>query len=167
MSDGSDARGIAVGAEAASSSSGLPDAADSTASAVGRSSPPGRAQSLSAVYRRRSTFSFPRAAQPEVVRAYQKDAYYREQLQAQLHDVVRSLLGSRVLFQHAELVSFVGSVAYFTLSTLGGAQTLGEEYVNAMMTDGRSGRIVGLKVRSRAELGRRAGMHFGRHERQD
>lgn len=106
-----------------------------------------RPQSLSSVYQRRSAFSFPRAAQPEIVRAYQKDTYYREQLQEQLQDVVRSLLGSRTLFQHADLISFLGSVAYFTLSTFGGAQTLGEEYVNAMMTEGKSGRIVGLKVR--------------------
>jgi peroxin-10 len=38
----------------------------------------------------------------------------------------------------------MGSVTYFTLSTLGGAQTLGEEYVNAMMVEGKTRRIVGL-----------------------
>ncbi|PWN37607.1 uncharacterized protein FA14DRAFT_16737 [Meira miltonrushii] len=106
-----------------------------------------RPQSMQNVYRRRSAFSFPRAAQPEIVRAYQKDVYYRDLLQTQLQDVVRSLLGSRVLFQNADSISFVGSVAYFALSTLGGAQTLGEEYVNAMMTDGKTGRIVALKRR--------------------
>jgi hypothetical protein len=117
------------------------DASTSTASAA-----QARPQSLQEVYRRRSAFSFPRAAQPEVVRAYQKDVYYRDILQSQLQDVVRSLLGSRILFANAETISFAGSLAYFLLSTLGGAQTLGEEYVNAMMTDGRTGRIVGLKV---------------------
>ncbi|UZJ51353.1 hypothetical protein CBS101457_000673 [Exobasidium rhododendri] len=106
-----------------------------------------RPQSLSSVYRPRSAFSFPRAAQPEIVRAYQKDAYYRELLQTQVQDVVRSLLGSRALFAHANMISFLGSVTYFTLSTLGGAQTLGEEYVNSMMTEGKTGRIVGLRRR--------------------
>lgn len=106
-----------------------------------------RPQSLQNVYRRRSAFSFPRAAQPEIVRAYQKDIYYRDLLQTQLQDVVRSLLGSRILFQNADSISFLGSIAYFTLSTLGGAQTLGEEYVNAMMTDGKTGRIVAFKRR--------------------
>lgn len=106
-----------------------------------------RPQSLQNVYRRRSAFSFPRAAQPEIVRAYQKDVYYRDLLQTQLQDVVRSLLGSRVLFQNADSISFFGSVAYFALSTFGGAQTLGEEYVNAMMTDGKTGRIVAFKRR--------------------
>jgi peroxin-10 len=38
----------------------------------------------------------------------------------------------------------MGSVTYFTLSTLGGAQTLGEEYVNAMMVEGKTKRIVDL-----------------------
>lgn len=118
--------------------------ADEAAQAATRTERP---QSLSSLYRPRSVFSFPRAAQPEIVRAYQKDAYYRDLLQSQVQDVVRSLLGSRALFAHANLISFLGSVTYFTLSTLGGAQTLGEEYVNAMMTEGRTGRIVGLKRR--------------------
>lgn len=103
-----------------------------------------RPQSLSSVYRPRSAFSFPRAAQPEIVRAYQKDVYYRDLLQSQVQDVVRSLLGSRALFAHTGLINFMGSVTYFTLSTLGGAQTLGEEYVNAMMVEGKTRRIVGL-----------------------
>lgn len=111
------------------------------------STTPIRPQSASAVYRPRSAFSFPRAAQPEIVRAYQKDSYYRDLLQSQVQDVVRSLLGSRALFAHANLINFMGSVTYFTLSTLGGAQTLGEEYVNAMMTEGKTGRIVSLTRR--------------------
>lgn len=103
-----------------------------------------RPQSLSSIYRPRSAFSFPRAAQPEIVRAYQKDVYYRDLLQTQVQDVVRSLLGSRALFAHTSLINFMGSVTYFTLSTLGGAQTLGEEYVNIMMVEGKTRRIVGL-----------------------
>lgn len=126
---------IAVGLQRSSA----PETPNSTSST--------RPQSSSSIYRPRSVFSFPRAAQPEIVRAYQKDSYYRELLQSQVQDVIRSLLGSRVLFAHANMISFLGSVTYFTLSTLGGAQTLGEEYVNSMMTEGKTGRIVGLKRR--------------------
>lgn len=134
----------------ANTSSGVANdsvAGPSTPNTVEAGQSSARPQSLESVYRRRSAFNFPRAAQPEIVRAYQKDVYYRDLLQSQLQDVVRSLLGSRTLFAHAETISFLGSTVYFTLSTLGGAQTLGEEYVNAMMTDGRTGRIVGLRRR--------------------
>lgn len=95
-----------------------------------------------------SRFSFPPAAQPEIVRAYQKDVYYRDILRAQLSDVVRGLLGTRVLHTHADAVTLVAGLAYYALSSLGGTQTLGEEYVNAMMVESKSGRITALKRRS-------------------
>lgn len=125
---------------------GLTAGATPSSSTAAAAMAPRRPQHAGTVYRPSSRFSFPRAAQPEIVRAYQKDVYYRDMLRDQLQDVARSVLGSRTLFAHAETISFLGSVAYFTLSTLGGAQTLGEEYVNAMMTDGKTGRIVALRV---------------------
>ena len=93
-------------------------------------------------------FSFPWAAQPEIVRAHQKDTYYRDLFVEQLKDVIRSVAGVRTLHAHSELIGIAGGVAYFALCALNGAQTLGEEYVNAMMVDGRTGRIAHGKVRS-------------------
>ncbi len=97
-------------------------------------------------YRALRQFSFPWAAQPEIVRAYQKDAYYRDLFVLQLKDVVRTTLGVRALHNHADLVAAFGGIAYFALCALGGAQTLGEEYVNAMMVDGKTGRVERGKV---------------------
>lgn len=95
-----------------------------------------------------SRFSFPRAAQPEIVRAFQKDVYYRDLLQNQLKDVIRSLFGTRFLHSRTELIGLIGSLTYYSLSSLGGSQTLGEEYVNAMMTESKNGKIVGVAVSS-------------------
>lgn len=97
--------------------------------------------------------SFPWAAQPEVVRAFQKDAYYRDLFVGELKDVVRSTVGVRVLHNHSELIAVLGGVAYFALCALNGAQTLGEEYVNAMMVEGKTGRIAKGKVCYRRSLG--------------
>ena len=94
-------------------------------------------------------FSFPRAAQPEIVRAFQKDTYYRDLLTSHLNDVVRGLLGTRTLHAHMDIIALAGSTAYFALSSLGGSgQTLGEEYVNAMMVDTRTRRIVRARKRT-------------------
>ncbi|SPO37659.1 related to PEX10 - peroxisomal assembly protein -peroxin [Pseudozyma flocculosa] len=95
-----------------------------------------------------SRFSFPRASQPEIVRAYQKDVYYRDLFTSHLTDVVRGLVGTRTLHAHMDSIALVGSLAYFGLTSLGGSnQTLGEEYVNAMMV-GRRGRIIRAKRRT-------------------
>lgn len=91
--------------------------------------------------------AYPHAAQSEIVRAHQKDVYYRDQFFTQLKEVVGDLLGSRRSQLYAEALSVVASVAYFGLSTLGGAQSLGEEYVNAMMRYRPSGKIISVKVR--------------------
>ena len=93
----------------------------------------------------RPELSFPPAAQPHLVRAVQKDAHYLAQLQAAAHDVARSVLGVRALHRHAALVAAVAQCAYFLTATAGGAQTLGEEYVNAVMV-GPSGRVVHRRV---------------------
>lgn len=91
-------------------------------------------------------FSYPHAAQSEIVRAHQKDVYYRDQFYAQLKEVASDVLGSRRSHVYGELLSLVASVAYFGLSTLGGAQSLGEEYVNAVMRYRPTGRIIHAKV---------------------
>ncbi|KAK0535865.1 peroxisome biogenesis factor 10 [Tilletia horrida] len=96
----------------------------------------------------RAQFSFPPAAQPSIIRAFQKDAYYQSLFRASLSDTARSLLGARFLAQHAEKLSLVAGVAYWTLASGWGAtQTLGEEYVNAIMVESGSGKVAGRRRR--------------------
>lgn len=101
-------------------------------------------------YRPNPHFSFPSAAQPEIVRAYQKDTYYKDLFTSQVSDVVRSLFGTRVQHSHLSSISIVGALGYYLLSTSSvpgmgdgrGGQTLGEEYVNAIPSNTKTGRIV-------------------------
>lgn len=90
---------------------------------------------------------YPRASQPEIVRSLQKDSYYRDLLHAQIKEVATDVLGARRSHIYAEVLALCASVAYFGLSTLGSAQSLGEEYVNAMMRHKAAGTIVGAKRR--------------------
>lgn len=110
------------------------------------------------VHQPQERFSFPPAAQPEIVRAFQKDIYYRDLFTSQLQDVIRSLLGTRTLHSNIESVTLLGSLAYYLLSTSSlnlplfggqqrrdrgrGGQTLGEEYVNTIPISSASGRVV-------------------------
>ncbi|WFC99243.1 peroxisome biogenesis factor 10 [Malassezia yamatoensis] len=95
-----------------------------------------------------ANLTYPLAAQSEIVRSHQKDTYYRDQLYAQIKDVANDVLGSRQSHTYGELLSLVASVAYFGLSTLGNSQSLGEEYVNAVMRYRPNGKIVRPKRRA-------------------
>ncbi|SJX62859.1 related to PEX10-peroxisomal assembly protein-peroxin [Sporisorium reilianum f. sp. reilianum] len=139
-----------------------PPAAGSGSAVAGPSSsstlsqPPVASSSTSSTtYRPQARFSFPAAAQPEIVRAYQKDTYYKDLFTSQVSDVVRSLFGTRVQHSHVSSISLVGALGYYLLSTSSipgmgdgrGGQTLGEEYVNSIPHDVRTGRIVTLPKR--------------------
>jgi len=89
---------------------------------------------------------YPGAAQSEIVRLHQKDAYYRGQFYEQLKEVAVDLLGTRRGHLYEEALALVASLAYFGLCTLGSAQSLGEEYVNVLMRSRPRGTIVSPRV---------------------
>lgn len=90
---------------------------------------------------------FPNSAQAEIVRLHQKDAYYGELFREQVRDVAVEFLGARLTHRLENLLALGASMAYLSLCTLGGSQSLGEEYVNAMMRDRCKGGIVSAKRR--------------------
>ncbi|XP_064642930.1 peroxisome biogenesis factor 10-like [Lineus longissimus] len=75
------------------------------------------------------------AGQVEIVRAHQKDDYYLASLRSRLTDVAQSLFGARFWVRWNKELTLVADVGYFTLTTLAGSQTLGEEYVNILQVD--------------------------------
>ncbi|GAA5870951.1 hypothetical protein JCM16303_001642 [Sporobolomyces ruberrimus] len=81
---------------------------------------------------------FANAAQPEIVRANQKDLYYLAQLSEQVEDVARSLLGTRWLQKWSKELHHGSRLAYFALTTLLGSQTLGEEYCDILQYQTRN-----------------------------
>jgi len=94
-----------------------------------------------------SRLTIPNSAQAEIVRLHQKDAYYGELFREQVRDVAVEFLGARLTHKLDNLLALGASMAYLCLCTLGGSQSLGEEYVNAIMRDRRKGGIVSAKRR--------------------
>ncbi|XP_008998532.1 peroxisome biogenesis factor 10 isoform X3 [Callithrix jacchus] len=81
------------------------------------------------------------ASPPEVIRAAQKDEYYRGGLRSAAGSALHSLAGARKWLEWRKEAELVSDVAYFGLTTLAGYQTLGEEYVSIVQVD-PSGRQV-------------------------
>ncbi|GAA5862454.1 hypothetical protein JCM8547_002070 [Rhodosporidiobolus lusitaniae] len=75
---------------------------------------------------------FANAAQPEIVRANQKDLYYLSELTERIEDLSRSFLGTRWLQKWSRELREGSKLAYFGLTTLLGSQTLGEEYCDIL-----------------------------------
>ncbi|KAJ1718102.1 peroxisome biogenesis factor 10, partial [Coemansia biformis] len=84
-----------------------------------------------------SAFVFPSAGQPDIVRAAQKDLFYQQRLQTQLEELVQLTCGTRFYASHQDTVGAAAKAIYYGLTTLAGAQTLGEEYCGIMQIDGR------------------------------
>ncbi|KAM0749755.1 hypothetical protein T439DRAFT_302720 [Meredithblackwellia eburnea MCA 4105] len=91
---------------------------------------------------------FARAAQPEIVRANQKDLYYLSKLSEQFEDVARSLLGTRWLQTWSKELNQGSRLAYFGLTTLLGSQTLGEEYCDIMQYSVKSRKTPSIQRRA-------------------
>ncbi|GAA6056167.1 hypothetical protein JCM3770_004240 [Rhodotorula araucariae] len=107
-----------------------------SAPAVPPAAPPARPSPASVAARARGSPArvpfFANAAQPEIVRANQKDLYYLSQLGERIEDVARSFLGTRWLQRWGNELQQGSRLAYFGLTTLLGSQTLGEEYCDIM-----------------------------------
>ncbi|KAM9032586.1 peroxisome biogenesis factor 10 isoform X1 [Sarcophilus harrisii] len=81
------------------------------------------------------------ANQPEVIRAAQKDEYYRVNLRSAAGGALHSLAGAKKWLEWRKEIELLADVAYFTLTTFSGYQTLGEEYVNVIQVDPSKSRV--------------------------
>ena len=70
------------------------------------------------------------AGTPEVVRATQKDRFYTEHITSLLSDISRQLLPLRLWLRWQRELQLLAELGYYSLTTLLGNQTLGEEYCN-------------------------------------
>lgn len=71
---------------------------------------------------------FPLAAQPEVMRAAEKDDHYASYVYDACHDAFRHLFGTRFAVAYQNETKLAGQMLYYLLTTGSGLQTLGEEY---------------------------------------
>ncbi|XP_047647112.1 peroxisome biogenesis factor 10 isoform X2 [Phacochoerus africanus] len=88
-----------------------------------------------------SAMALTAASPPEVVRAAQKDDYYRGGLRSAAGDALHSLAGAKKWLEWRRELELVSDVAYFGLTTLAGYQTLGEEYVSVVQVDPSQSRV--------------------------
>ncbi|KAG7101116.1 Peroxisome biogenesis factor 10 like protein [Verticillium longisporum] len=82
-----------------------------------------------------TTFPYPYAAAPDIIRAHQKDAYFKGTLSNTLSDIHRRLLGARSAHAHLPTTRAFAETLYLSLTTLVGNRTLGEEYCDVIQID--------------------------------
>ncbi|KAI7904735.1 Pex12 amino terminal region-domain-containing protein [Cokeromyces recurvatus] len=78
---------------------------------------------------------FPYGAQPDIIRANQKDVYYQTILQEQMTRVAQQFFGARRQHFWQKEINTIANVCYYGLTTLLGTQTLGEEYCDLVQID--------------------------------
>ncbi|KAI6679855.1 hypothetical protein NL676_033736 [Syzygium grande] len=82
---------------------------------------------------------FPPAAQPEIMRAAEKDDQYASFLYDACRDAIRHLFGTRVAVAYQSETQLLGQMLYYVLTTGSGQQTLGEEYCDITQVAGPYG----------------------------
>lgn len=102
---------------------------------------------------RSATSPYPYATAPDIIRSHQKDAYFTGTLTNTLTDLHRRLLGARSAHGLAPELKTLASLLYFSLTTLPGNRTLGEEYCDLVQIEGKGGRLPGVARRGLYILG--------------
>ncbi|PIN01414.1 putative E3 ubiquitin ligase, integral peroxisomal membrane protein [Handroanthus impetiginosus] len=82
---------------------------------------------------------FPLAAQPEIMRAAEKDDQYASFVYDACRDAFRHLFGTRVAVAYQSETKLLGQMLYYMLTTGAGKQTLGEEYCDITQVAGSYG----------------------------
>ncbi|XP_013880183.1 peroxisome biogenesis factor 10 [Austrofundulus limnaeus] len=84
------------------------------------------------------------ANQAQLIRSSQKDEYYRTFLKNRANEAFQNTAGSKHWLDWRREVELLSDLCYFSLTTLSGLQTLGEEYVNIVQVDPTGRRIPSL-----------------------
>ncbi|KAG5555919.1 hypothetical protein RHGRI_006539 [Rhododendron griersonianum] len=82
---------------------------------------------------------FSTAAQPEIMRAAEKDDQYASFVYDACRDAFRHLFGTQVAVAYQSETKLLGQVLYYVLTTGSGQQTLGEEYCDIIQVAGPYG----------------------------
>jgi len=95
----------------------------------------------------RSSFEYPFATSPDVIRTHQKDAYFQGVLLDQLSTILRNIYGARFAHSYENETKTVTDLLYLGLTTFIGNRTLGEEYCNVVQVEDKSYRLPSLLKR--------------------
>ncbi|EMC91158.1 hypothetical protein BAUCODRAFT_316763 [Baudoinia panamericana UAMH 10762] len=95
-----------------------------------------------------SSFVYPWAAAPDIIRSNQKDAYFQSVLLTQLSGIIRSLYGARTAHNWTSEARTLTELLYLGLTTFVGNRTLGEEYCDVLQVEGDTHGLPSIARRS-------------------
>jgi peroxin-10 len=95
-----------------------------------------------------SSYLYPFAASPDIIRSHEKDSFITGNLTAQAQSIVRSLKGARFVHAHADAIKTLAEISYFSLTTLIGNRTLGEEYCDIVQLEDDTLRLPSIARRT-------------------
>lgn len=75
------------------------------------------------------------ANQSQLIRSSQKDEYYQSFLRNNANEAFQTIAGSKRWLDWRREIELLSDLAYYTLTTFSGYQTLGEEYVGVVQVD--------------------------------
>ncbi|XP_048860775.1 peroxisome biogenesis factor 10 isoform X1 [Brienomyrus brachyistius] len=81
------------------------------------------------------------ANQPQLIRSSQKDEYYQNCLRNNTNEAFQTFAGSKRWLEWRKEIELLADLAYYSLTTYAGYQTLGEEYVNMVQVDPSKRRV--------------------------
>lgn len=82
-----------------------------------------------------SAHFYPFATSPDIIRSHEKDIFQISSLVNQVQSIVRSLRGARFAHTHSDAIKYLTEILYFSLTTLIGNRTLGEEYCDLVQLE--------------------------------
>ncbi len=100
-----------------------------------------------------STFNYPFATSPDIIRSNQKDAFFTSRLTSDLSSILRRLYGQRFTQTHTSELATFSELLYLSLTTFIGNRTLGEEYCDIVQVQGEDSKL--------PAVGRRGGYILG------
>ncbi|KAE8554513.1 hypothetical protein EYB25_003052 [Talaromyces marneffei] len=82
-----------------------------------------------------TSYFYPFATSPDIIRSHEKDAYIVSTLTNQSQSIIRSIKGARYAHGNADTIKNLTELLYFSLTTLIGNRTLGEEYCDVVQLE--------------------------------
>ncbi|KAI9744078.1 MAG: peroxisome biogenesis factor 10 [Claussenomyces sp. TS43310] len=95
-----------------------------------------------------SSYNYPFAAAPDIIRCHQKDAYFQGQVLDHLSGIMRRVYGARFLHTYTTEARTVSDLLYLALTTLAGNRTLGEEYCDIIQVEDDTLRLPSISRRA-------------------
>lgn len=89
----------------------------------------------------KSSYRYPFAAAPDIIRSNQKDAYFQAILSEQFSTILRNIKGARFVHNYSTEARAIADTIYLGLTTFVGNRTLGEEYCDIVQVEGSTGRL--------------------------